>query len=205
VVFAKEHLAVIGVVCAVAAAFAVTQLFGARTIEVPLTTATVVDEPNKTALSSTAPPTIAVHVLGAVVNPGVVVLPENARVQEAILACGGLAADAEPAELNFAQVLFDGEQLVIGTRNNPRGEVNGNSSGGTAAKTTSGSATGSRLNLNAATQAQLETLPGVGPVTAGRIIAWREQHGRFSTTAELQEVSGIGVKTYAQLEPYVSV
>jgi competence protein ComEA len=205
-VFVREHVAVVGVIGAVAAVFTATQLFGARTTEVPLTPSVISETPVVSA-SPTPVPTIVVHVLGAVVEPGVVVLPEGARVHDAIAACGGLTAAADPGELNMAQVLFDGAQLVIGVQGNPRGEVNGGSGGASLGGTTGGNTSGAstRLNLNTATQAQLETLPGVGPVTAQRIIAWREQHGRFTAAAELQEVSGIGVKTYAQLEPYVSV
>jgi competence protein ComEA len=111
-----------------------------------------------------------------------------------------MSEDADPAELNLAAVLSDGAQVIIGVRGSPQGEVVGSTSGGTT-----GSSSNTKVNLNTATSAQLETLPGVGPVTAGRIIAWREAHGKFTTTAELQEVSGIGAKTYAQLEPYVCV
>jgi competence protein ComEA len=145
-----------------------------------------------------------VHVLGAVNAPGLVEVTPGARVADALAQAGGLAADADPAELNLAAVLQDGAQVVIGTSADPMGEVRT----GSGSPGASGSEAGSEyplVDLNTATQAQLETLPGVGPVTAQAILAWRAQHGRFTTTEELQEIDGIGAKTYAQLAPRVRV
>jgi len=101
----------------------------------------------------------------------------------------------------LAQVLADGQQVVIGTAGDPTGEVRdqpGTATGGGS------SATGA-VDLNRANQSQLEELPGVGPVTAQAILTWRQQHGRFSRIEELQEVDGIGPKTYAQIAPHVRV
>jgi competence protein ComEA len=144
---------------------------------------------------------IIVHIFGAVRHPGLVRLPENSRVQDAIDAAGGLTRRADPGELNLAQLLGDGQQVVIGTRSEPAGEVRDQAGSGTA---TGPSATGA-LDLNRANQSQLEELPGVGPVTAQAILTWRQQHGRFSRIEELQEVDGIGPKTYAQIAPHVRV
>ena len=100
---------------------------------------------------------------------------------------------------------------MVGTKNKPTGEVRDGSGGSTRG---SGSASGSggaaggaaqSVNLNTATQAQLEELPGVGPVMAGKIIAWRTEHGRFASVEELQEIDGVGPKTYAKLAPLCSV
>ena len=144
---------------------------------------------------------IVVHIFGAVRHPGLVRLPESSRVQDAIDASGGLTRRADPGELNLAQPLSDGQQVVIGTRSEPAGEVRDQAGSGTA---TGPSATGA-LDLNRANQSQLEELPGVGPVTAQAILTWRQQHGRFSRIEELQEVDGIGPKTYAQIAPHVRV
>jgi competence protein ComEA len=144
---------------------------------------------------------IVVHVLGAVRRPGLVRLAENARVQDAIDAAGGLTRRANPGELNLAQVLSDGQQVMIGSTRDPAGEVReqpGSSTG-------SVSAASGALDLNRASQTQLEELPGVGPVIAQAILTWREQHGRFTRVEELQEVDGIGPKTYAQIAPHVRV
>jgi competence protein ComEA len=144
---------------------------------------------------------IVVHVLGAVRHPGLVKLPEKSRVQDAIDAAGGLTRRADPGELNLAQLLSDGQQLLIGTTRDPAGEVRDQPGSSTG---TGPSATGA-LDLNHASQSQLEELPGVGPVTAQAILTWRQQHGRFSRIEELQEVDGIGPKTYAQIAPHVRV
>ena len=156
---------------------------------------------------------LVVHVLGAVRQPGLVRLPDGARVQDAIKAAGGLRRDADPDELNLAQPLEDGVQLVVGTTKRPAGEVRppGASSGGAGSEGTGGSgaakggADAAPVNLNRATVDQLDALPGVGPVTAQKILDWREQHGRFSRVDELQEVDGIGPKSYARLAPLLRV
>ena len=153
--------------------------------------------------SSTRAPRIVVHVLGAVRRPGLVRLPEGSRVQDAIDAAGGLTAAARPDELNLAQVLSDGQQVVIGTARRPAGEVR--DQGSTRPNSTQDGSPAGKLDLNHATPAQLEQLPGIGPVTAAAIVAWREQHGRFSRVEELQEVDGIGPKTYARIAPLVRV
>ena len=182
-----------------------------QTTSVPEASATPTRSP---APSDTASPAAAVvvHVLGAVRHPGLVRLPTGARVQDAIKAAGGLRNDADPAELNLAQPLEDGVQVLVGTRSHPAGEVR--SSGGTSGSGSGGGGTGSGgsataggavVDLNRATVDQLDTLPGVGPVTAQKILDWREQHGRFTRTDELQEVDGIGPKTYARLAPHVRV
>jgi competence protein ComEA len=145
---------------------------------------------------------IVVHVLGAVRRPGLVRLPENARVQDAIDAAGGLTRQADPGELNLAQLLSDGQQVLIGTARHPAGEVREQPGSGDAS---SGPTAQGALDLNRANQAQLEELPEVGPVTAQAILAWRQEHGRFTRVEELQEVDGIGPKTYGQIAPHVRV
>jgi competence protein ComEA len=171
---------------------------GSGTAASPMAGSPVASQPARTA--------ILVHVLGPVRRPGVVRLPQGARVLDALKAAGGLRGDADPGELNLAQILTDGEQIAIGTKKKPVGEVRDGSeqaNGADPGKPTPGDA--QQLNLNTATEAQLEHLPSVGPVTAGKIVAWRQAHGRFSRVEELQEVDGIGPKTYAQIAPHVLV
>ena len=113
-------------------------------------------------------------------------------------AAGGMRVDADPAELNLAAPVSDGQQVIVGTTSEPRGEVKqqaGNATSGTS---------GAPVNLNTATQQELEALPGVGPVLAGQIMAWRQDNGGFSSVAQLQEVSGIGPKSFAKLEALVT-
>jgi competence protein ComEA len=144
---------------------------------------------------------IVVHVAGAVRRPGLVQLEERSRVQDAIDAAGGLTRDARPGQLNLAQVLNDGQQVLIGTAQHPVTEVRE----GGGPPPTKGSTPSAAVDLNRATATELEQLPGVGPVTAANILGWREQHGRFASVSELQQVDGIGAKTYARIAPHVRV
>lgn len=145
---------------------------------------------------------VTVHVLGAVVRPGVVAVAAPVRVRDVIAAAGGLRPDADPGELNLAAVVADGSQVVIGTSAQPRGEVRGGSGPVPATGATAGALV---VDLNTATADQLDQLPGVGPVTAAAILAWRARNGRFTSVAELQEVDGIGPKTFQELAPHVRV
>ncbi len=138
---------------------------------------------------------VVLHVLGAVAEPGIVELPLGARVVDAIAAAGGPAADADLAGVNLARVVADGEQLRV-----PRvGEVP------TAGPATGGVAPDGRVNLNTADAAALETLPGVGPAIAARIIAWRDENGPFRSVDELTAVSGIGERTLDGLRDQATV
>ena len=141
------------------------------------------------------------HVLGAVSSPGVVTLPEGARVHEAVEAAGGMRPDARPGSLNLAAIVADGSQIVIGDKKDPGGEVSGQGAGGGASGAPGGS--DAVIDLNTASAEQLQTLPGVGPVTATNIIDWRTANGRFNSVSELTEVSGIGPKTLARLQDRV--
>jgi competence protein ComEA len=205
--FGRTHLAVICVLLAVGLITAGWLLLRARPVAVasPGDVVTVA-APAQTTASTTPSPAksasrIVVHVLGAVRQPGLVRLPENSRVQDAIEAAGGLTRRADPGELNLAQLLNDGQQVMIGTARDPAGEVREQQGSATDGGST---ATGA-VDLNRASQSQLEELPGVGPVIAQTILTWREQHGRFTRIEELQEVDGIGPKTYAQIAPRVRV
>ena len=151
--------------------------------------------------SSSPRPRIVVHVVGAVRRPGLVRLPHGSRVQDAIDAAGGLRSSAAPGELNLAQILTDGQQVLVGSRAHPGGRL----SGGGSDSGNSSSGSSPQVDLNTATATQLDSLPGVGPVTAERILAWRTENGRFRRVEELQEVEGIGPKTYADIAPHVRV
>ncbi len=201
--FGRQHAAAVAVVGLVALVWAGWSVFQARTTPVAAAAPTAVLSPAPVSASSSASlaPTLRVHVLGAVARPGVVSLPPGSRVEDAVAAAGGLAQGARPGELNLAAPVTDGAQIVIGDARDPGGEVRG-ASGETAG---GGGAAAGGVDLNTATEAQLDTLPGVGPVTAKAIVAWRTQHQRFTRVEELQEVDGIGPKTYAQLAPHVRV
>jgi len=141
---------------------------------------------------------ITVDVAGKVRRPGIAVLDPGARVIDAIEAAGGARKGVDLSSLNLARLLVDGEQVLVGepAAPVPPGAAPAPGSPGPAAPL---------VNLNLATQAELETLPGVGPVTAQAILAWRDQHGGFSAVGELLEVDGIGEATLAKLTPYVTI
>ncbi len=166
---------------------------------------------------SSAAPTpdrpVLVHVVGHVAAPGVVELLPGARVVDAVDAAGGLTPGADPGSVNMARVVVDGEQVWVGAPGEepPPGWLAGAGRGGPTTGAGAGvGATGTEavtapVDLNRATQAELEELPGIGPVTAGRILAWREEHAGFTAVEELLEVSGIGDRTLEQLAPLVTV
>lgn len=151
--------------------------------------------------TSSASPELVVDVVGKVHRPGLYRLPAGSRVDDAVVAAGGVLAGVDPLTVNLARKLADGEQLAIGlTTVAPVPPGSQSSTAGDPAGT--GSAAGP-IDLNAATAAQLDTLPGVGPVLAQRIVDWRTQHGRFDSVDQLQDVSGIGDAKFADLKSLV--
>ena len=162
--------------------------------------------------SSTGPPAtpdaaaggvrIYVHVLGAVGSAGLYELAEGSRVIDVIAAAGGFTDDADPAGVNLARPLADGEQLRV-----PRvGEVPAPpppQPGGASGALAGGAASGP-VSLNSATLAELETLPRIGPALAQRILDWREANGGFATIEDLRNVTGIGQKTFDGLKDHVT-
>lgn len=191
-----SHAATLVAVLLFAAVIAAVTLSQTSASTIPESTAPQV------AVSSTnpspSPVLIRVHVIGQVVEPGVVELEQGAIVADAIEAAGGLTSDADPAQLNLAAKLADGDQVSIGTTASPAGEVNGSSAGGNS------DAQG-LVNINTASAAELEELPGIGPVLAQAIVTWREDNGSFSDVSQLQEVSGIGQKVQEKLSGLVTV
>ena len=132
-------------------------------------------------------------------HPGIAVLDAGARVVDALEAAGGARPGVELSGLNLARVLVDGEQVVVGGTP-PAGAA---ASSPPQAGVTGGAVT--LVNLNTATESELDTLPEVGPVTAASILQWRDQHGGFTSVDELLEVDGIGEVTLGKLAPYVTV
>jgi competence protein ComEA len=137
-----------------------------------------------------SPAVVFVHVVGAVHEPGVIELPENSRVLDALNRVGGATLDADLTGINLARIVYDGEQIVV-----PRP--------GEAPVMSAEGSTGGPLSLSRADQATLETLPRVGPATAQRIIAWREKNGPFVSVDDLLAVSGIGPATLEGLRDRV--
>lgn len=157
---------------------------------------------------SPAPAQLVVHVVGAVASPGVVILPSGARVREALDAAGGALPEADLATVNLARPVHDGEQIPVPTPGQtltPAAPAAAAPPASAAVGPAGGGQAGGQVNINTASQAELETLPGVGPVLAGRILTWRTENGAFLTVDDLQEVQGIGAKVLANLRPHVTV
>lgn len=143
---------------------------------------------------------VVVHVAGKVRRPGIVVLSPGARVVDALKAAGGARPGVDLAGLNLARLLVDGEQVVVGAP-----AAAGGGAGTTGGAAGAGVDAGGKVNLNTASEAQLEELPGVGPVTAAAIVAFREEQGPFASVDQLLDVSGIGEATLAEIAPHATV
>lgn len=140
---------------------------------------------------------LVVDVAGKVRRPGIAVLEPGDRVVDAIRAAGGVRRGVDLSGLNLARLLVDGEQVVVGIP--PPPGIAASAAGNPAAPV------GALVNINTATATQLEELPGVGPVTAESIIAFRTEHGAFTDVEELLDVSGIGDATLAEIAPHVTI
>lgn len=167
---------------------------------------------------------LVISVVGLVNRPGLVRLSPQARVADAIAAAGGARPGADLLSLNLARPLRDGDQIIVGLAGganramlrsaivgvaDPPGgpaapAAAGPGAGGSAAAGPTGTS-GGKVNLNTATIAELDTLPGVGPVTAAAILDWRTKHGRFTSVDQLGEVEGIGPARLQKLRERVTV
>lgn len=145
--------------------------------------------------------TVTVDVSGAVATPSVVTLAEGSRVADAIDAAGGALPDADLAQLNRAARLTDGEKVHVPIT----GEQVAGAAGTTAGSVETGATTQQLININTATEAELDVLPGVGPSTAEAIVADRVENGPFSTIEDLMRVSGIGEKKFEKLAGQICV
>jgi len=128
------------------------------------------------------PTEIVVDVSGKVRHPGVYHLSTGARAEDALLAAGGALPGIDLSSINQAEILVDGTQLLVGIAASNGGGV---------------------LSLNHASATDLDSLPGVGPVLAGRIVSWRKAHGRFTSIEQLRDVSGVGDAKFADLKSLI--
>ena len=146
-----------------------------------------------------APPKVMVDVAGAVKSPGVYELPANSRVIDAIAAAGGAVAHADTSDINLARIIKDGEQVFVDLLTVSPSLVQGGPVK-RAVKKKSGP-----ININRATAGELDSLPGIGPVLASRIIDYRKTNGPYTSVDDLQKVSGIGSAKFAQFKSKVRV
>jgi competence protein ComEA len=159
-------------------------------------TATAAPPSARTQVVHTADPTAAdaptafVHVVGQVARPGLYELPAGSRVVDAVAAAGGFTATADQTQLNLAQVIEDGQQIVVLAQ-------------GAVPPSTGPAGAGASVDINTADATALETLDGIGPSLAQRILDYRSAHGGFRTVGDLQNVPGIGPKKFAAIKAKV--
>lgn len=214
------HVAVVAVLAVLALGLTVVVLAASqpRATSVPLA---ATPGPSAAASPSPAPPPtsgpgpdptpspateLVVHVAGTVARPGVVVLPAGSRVVDAVDAAGGPLPGTSLDSVNLARLLVDGEQVRVGLAADPAlSSPAGPGTAPTAGGPPTSPAGAAPVDLNAATAADLDALPGIGPVLAQRIVDWRAQNGRFGSVEELLEVAGIGPSLLADLQGRVTV
>ncbi len=145
------------------------------------------------------PALVVVDVAGKVKHPGIYKLPQGSRAINAIKAAGGQLRGVSLTDINLAEILTDGQQIIVGA---PAVSTASKSkkSGAAGGKITSGT-----ININSATAAQLEQLPGIGAVMAARILAYRKAHGAFATIDDLTKVGGLGKSKFANLKNFVRI
>ncbi len=157
---------------------------------------------------------ITVHIMGQVSNPGVVILMEGSRVIDAINAAGGMLEEVDMSKINLAYVLEDGQKIYIpSTKEKERDtyitKENGNNviTGGKSESVNAGKTKEGKMmiNINTATQAELEQLPGIGAAIASRIVSYRNENGSFKNLEDIKNVSGIGNAKFNNIKNYISV
>lgn len=155
-----------------------------------------------------------VHVSGAVAKPGLVEVADGARVFDAVAQAGGVTAEAREGGVNLARFVVDGEQILVPRRDDPApvtssagaaASAAGGGAGSSGVGATGPSGAAGKVNLNTATAAELETLPRVGPSLSAKILAWRAENGPFSAIEDLNDVDGVGDKTFESLKDLVTL
>ncbi len=155
---------------------------------------------------------IVIYIAGAVKNEGIYELDENSRIADSIEKAGGLTEDANIKDINLAYVLEDGMKIYI-PKNSDNNEVEDNiyvskESGSATTKTTESTnnkTQNTKVNINTATQTELETLPGIGPSIAIKIINYRKENGKFINIEDIKKVSGIGDSKYAKIKDLIKI
>ena len=140
-----------------------------------------------------------VDISGAVVNPGVYEVSSSTRLFQVIEMAGGLADNADVDSLNRAEIVYDGQKIIVGTASNSEIRTEASSEGSQSG------ITNGKVNLNLADSATLQTIPGIGPSKAERIIDYRTTQGRFKKAEDIMNITGIGEKTFESIRDYITV
>jgi competence protein ComEA len=161
-------------------------------------------EPIQLLPAPTQPP-YEIYVVGAVLQPGVYQLPPGSRVEDAIQSAGGMQKEADPEAINLAALLFDGDRIRVPTQKVPAQTPVGTKPPATSSVTLAPLATTGPVDINTATVDELDTLPGIGPAIAGRIITYRQAYGSFKTIQDLLKVEGIGLSIFSKIKERITV
>ena len=144
---------------------------------------------------------IILHIAGAVANPGIIKIEEGSRVTDAIEAAGGLTSNADANKINLAYILSDGQKLYIPSIEDEQEEYITQDIGSSILK----EGNSDKININTATQTELESLTGIGPSTALKIIDYRKENGRFKNIEEIKNVPGIGESKFKAIENEICI
>jgi competence protein ComEA len=208
------YVAVAAVVVAVGVRYVVLPRQSGPSEAQAVVLAPVAASPSAAAAGAASPaasqtPDVMVYVCGAVRTPGVVRLPAGARVTDALELAGGPTAKAELAAVNLAAQVTDGQQILVPERGasvaSAPSSSGSSSSGASGLAASGGSAPGALVNLNTASLEELDSLDGVGPSTAQKIIDYRTENGGFKTVEEIKEVPGIGDAKFAAMQDSITV
>lgn len=148
---------------------------------------------------------IVIHITGAICNEGIYELDENSRIADAVKMAGGLKEDADLKQINLAYILEDGMKINIPSKNEiTNGTINNTENYITKENlNSSNNAKTSKVNINSATQTELETLPGIGPSTALKIINYRKEKGKFNKIEDIKNVNGIGESKFNKIKEFI--
>jgi competence protein ComEA len=193
--FTPEHKRGLAIVSALFLAVGVLYLVLAQGSSQASPNISPISLPSKAAALA-IPTFFVVDVAGKVKEPGVYSLPKGARAIDAIKAAGNALPGVSLSDINLASLIFDGEQITVGA---PAPQTSARKVG----KSKAGTVASGIIGINSATQVQLESLPGIGPVMAARIIAYRTKSGPFTTLDDLKKVSGMGKSKFAQVLPHI--
>jgi competence protein ComEA len=194
----RRHTVILLVVAVVVLALVGRRLAAAGTAKAPAAQAVSLRESASSGSATTAP-RLVVYVVGAVRRAGLVRLPEGARVADALERAGGPTRRADLTLLNLAAPVADGQQVVVPVRTPGGGVAAAGGAGGAA-----GTGVPAKISLASATLEQLDALPGIGPVTAQKILDWRQAHGPLRSADDLDAVPGIGPARVEQLRDLVT-
>ena len=150
---------------------------------------------------------IVIHITGAICNEGIYELEENSRIADAVKMAGGLKENADLKQINLAYVLEDGMKINIPSKNESTNEPSNNAESYITKENLNSfnNAKTSKVNINSATQTELETLPGIGPSTALKIINYRKEKGKFNKIEDIKNVNGIGESKFNKIKEFIKI